>query len=84
VHRPACELNGTFAAQLGCELTPAGDLKVSIPLNETSVSGVFAAGDCSTPMKAVMAALMTGGAASARLCAQLEMEGVKAESERQA
>ena len=73
-HKPMGKVNGPFVEQLGLETTEQGDIKVNFPFNETSVSGVFAAGDCSTMMKAVAAAISMGGAAAAGLASQLEAE----------
>jgi gliotoxin/aspirochlorine biosynthesis thioredoxin reductase len=60
VHRPKTVLSGDFASQLGVELTEAGDIKTSPPFYETSVKGVFAAGDCAVPLKQVVWAISTG------------------------
>jgi thioredoxin reductase len=60
VHRPKTVLSGDFANQLGLELTEAGDIKTTPPFYETSVKGVFAAGDCAVPLKQVVWAVSTG------------------------
>jgi gliotoxin/aspirochlorine biosynthesis thioredoxin reductase len=62
-HHPQVKLNGPFVEQLGLELAPTGEVKVNPPFNETSVPGVFAAGDVATQMRAVLAALSMGGMA---------------------
>ena len=74
VHKPIGKLNGTWVEQLGLETTPQGMIKVNFPFNEASVQGVFAVGDCATPMQAVAAAISMGGAAAAGVTAQLEAE----------
>ncbi|KAK8044775.1 hypothetical protein PG993_004799 [Apiospora rasikravindrae] len=70
-HSPRTRVKGPFAEQLGLELTPAGDYVVHPPFNETSVDGVFAAGDCTSMFKvgtrAVGDGAMTGAGVSARL-----------------
>ena len=72
---PAIEQKGgALAEQLGLELTPMGDIKVSPPWNETSVKGVFAVGDAATPMRNVMQALHMGSFAGAGMIAQLHHE----------
>jgi len=71
-HKPVSKLNGPWAEQLGLEITVTGDYKVSYPFNETNVHGVFAAGDCGTPMKAVASAVTAGGAAGAGAAFQIE------------
>ena len=73
-HKPKCQLNGTFAQQLGLELTPQGDLKITPPFYQTSLPGVFTAGDTSSPVKIAPNALFTGAAAAAGASAQLQAE----------
>ena len=75
-HKPKCQLNGTFAQQLGLELTPQGDLKAAPPFYQTSLPGVFAAGDIGSPVKIVPNALFTGAAAAAGVAAQLQAEAL--------
>ncbi|ETS82431.1 hypothetical protein PFICI_04307 [Pestalotiopsis fici W106-1] len=59
-HKPQTRLRGSLAKQLGLEMTPMGTIQVTPPFNQTSVKGVFAAGDCSSPMQTVTAALHSG------------------------
>jgi thioredoxin reductase len=73
-HKPKGALNGPFVEQLGLETTPQGDFKVNAPFNETSVSGVFAAGDCGTMIKAVPMALSMGGMVGAGVASSLGAE----------
>lgn len=75
-HKPKCQLTGTFAQQLGLELTPQGDLKTTPPFNQTSVGGVFSAGDMTSPLKIATNALFTGAAAAAGASAQLQAENI--------
>lgn len=75
-HKPKCQLNGTCAQQLGLELTPQGDLKATPPFYQTSLSGVFTAGDASSPVKIAPNALFTGAAAAAGVAAQLQAEAL--------
>ncbi|KAL9942902.1 hypothetical protein D7B24_004759 [Verticillium nonalfalfae] len=77
VHRPATKLNGPFAEQLGVELSPGGDIKVTPPFGATSVKGVYAAGDCATPMKNAMQAMQMGTFAGVGLAHDLQAEGPK-------
>jgi thioredoxin reductase len=74
VRRPLTEANGPFAGQLGCELTERGDYKTANGFGETSVHGVFAAGDCAAVIKAVTHAMSGGNMVAAGLAAQLEAE----------
>lgn len=63
-HTPRTKVNGLFHEQLSLEMTAEGDYKTSAPFNETSMSGVFAAGDCGGMFKHVSMAL-TGGSMAA-------------------
>lgn len=74
VHAPQTKLNGPFAEQLGVELVSPSEIKVSPPFNETSVPGVFAAGDSGNMMKNVALATTQGMLAGAGLCMQLGTE----------
>ncbi|KUI59136.1 hypothetical protein VP1G_06425 [Cytospora mali] len=74
-HKPKTKLSGSLAQQLGVELTPMNTIKANPPFNQTSIKGVFAAGDCSTPMHTITAALhsgtCTGGGAPLQIQAEL-------------
>ena len=59
-HKPKTKLRGDLAQQLGLEMTPMNTIKVTPPFNQTSLRGVFAAGDCSSPMQTVTGALFSG------------------------
>ena len=74
MHRPKTEINGPFARDLGLELTESGDIKVSQPFCESSVKGVFAVGDCATPLQAVSQAVAMGGFSAGGLVTQLQFE----------
>ncbi|KAK0617475.1 hypothetical protein B0T14DRAFT_590197 [Immersiella caudata] len=80
-HQPTSQPKGPFAQQLGLELTPAGDIMVKQPFGETSVPGVFAVGDCATPLKAVAQAVAMGALAAGGLSFQLGAEMSKADKE---
>ncbi|KAL3422107.1 thioredoxin reductase-like protein 1 [Phlyctema vagabunda] len=73
-HKPKTEINGPFAQQLALELTDQGDIKTTQPFHESSVHGVFAVGDCATPLKAVSMAMSTGGLGAGGLAMQLQSE----------
>ncbi|KAE8168317.1 hypothetical protein BDV40DRAFT_310183 [Aspergillus tamarii] len=73
-HKPKTQINGPFADQLGLELTPDGDIKTTEPFYSTSVPGVFAAGDCAGPLKAVVTAMTSGSLVAAVLAGQLQSE----------
>ncbi|KAL5338752.1 hypothetical protein BJX70DRAFT_185755 [Aspergillus crustosus] len=80
VHNPLTKVKGPFAEQLGVELAPSsgapgtGDVVANPPLHQTSVRGVFAAGDCITPYKVIPAALSSGCNAAVAASAQLLAE----------
>ena len=73
-HKPHTLLRGPFAEQLGLDVLPTGDIVVKPPFLQTSVSGVFAAGDCVSPMKTVAQALFSGCAVGAGAPTQLQAE----------
>lgn len=73
-HAPPTRLRGAFVGQLGLETTPSGDLKVLPPFNQTSVRGVFAAGDNCSPLKTVPNAIWTGSLAAQGVLSQVQAE----------
>lgn len=73
-HMPKTHINSIFTEQFGLDLAPNGDVKVSAPFQETSVRGVFAAGDCQTPFKTVPNAVASGSMAAAGVSAQLQAD----------
>ncbi|KAE8132442.1 hypothetical protein BDV38DRAFT_297025 [Aspergillus pseudotamarii] len=74
VHNPDTTVKGPLAAQLGLELTPMGDINAAPPLFQTSIRGVFAAGDCVTPYKVIAGAISSGCNAAVAASAQLLAE----------
>jgi gliotoxin/aspirochlorine biosynthesis thioredoxin reductase len=72
-HKPKFQLKGPFAQQLGLDMTPMGDIKTDPPFLQTSVRGVFAALDDSSPVK-IANALFTGAAVGAGVSAQLQAD----------
>lgn len=78
------ELNALYAAipfqqhsnipeTLGCEMTEAGHILVD-PMQKTSISGVYACGDNSSPMRSVSSAVNTGAIAGAMVNMELVNE----------
>lgn len=59
-------------AQLGLEITPAGNTKADYPFWGTSVPGVYAVGDCSTPYKVTPSSITSGCNAAVVVCAELQ------------
>lgn len=76
VHNPPKKVRGCFVQQLGLELTPTGDVKVDSQYLQTSVRGVFAAGDCITPYGMVTMAMTSGCSAAEAACTQLVLTNV--------
>jgi thioredoxin reductase len=66
-----------LADQLGCTLTDTGLIQVS-PFGQTSVPGVYAAGDCSSPMRQIAAAVASGSMAGAMLNREMIEEDLTA------
>lgn len=73
-HKPKAVLRGDLAQQLGLDMTPQGTIKVNPPFNQTSVKGVFAAGDAANPMQTVTQALFSGTACGGGAPLQLQAE----------
>ncbi len=73
-HPPVGQSAGDLAEQLGLEMTPTGEIKVSPPFNETSVKGCFAAGDAATMMKSVVSAMYMGSFVGVGAVSQLQHE----------
>jgi thioredoxin reductase len=65
--RPPLKLRGDLAQQLGCRLSDDGLQVVVDESYETSVPGVYAAGDMVSPMHAVIVAAASGTTAAAML-----------------
>ncbi|KAF5622390.1 uncharacterized protein FTJAE_10926 [Fusarium tjaetaba] len=76
-HKPPTKINGPFAEQLGVELSPGGDIMVTPPYGATNVKGVYAAGDCASPMKNVMQAMHMGTFGAVGMAFDLQAEGPK-------
>lgn len=80
-HKPKTQINGPFAGQLGLELSPSGDIKTTEPFFNTSIPGVFAAGDCASALKAVVLAMSSGTTVAGGLASQLQAELYPGEQE---
>lgn len=79
VNNPFTQIKGPFATQLGVEIAPTpvpgiGDIVANPPFYQTSVRGVFAAGDSTTPYKAVSGAIASGCSAAVAASTQLLSE----------
>ena len=74
-HKPqSVSAAAELATQLGIEMTPQGDLKADAPFFETTVKGVFVAGDSNPTMKFVNSSMFTGGTVGSALAAQVQQE----------
>ncbi|KAK0387753.1 hypothetical protein NLU13_3998 [Sarocladium strictum] len=73
-HTPGTRPRGPFAQQLGLEQTPGGDVKAGPPFYQTSVKGVFAAGDNCGLMKNVPHAIFSGSLAGMGAQSQIVAE----------
>jgi len=62
--RPPFEQHCTLPKDLGCDISEQGLLKVDV-MQKTNVAGIFASGDCTTPMRSVSIAVSTGSFAGA-------------------
>lgn len=71
VHRPRTVQRSPFAEKLNLQLTMTDEIEVSSPFLETSLPGVFAAGDCASPVKLVSNAVTMGGFAASMAGMQL-------------
>ncbi len=65
--RAPLSLRGNLHQQLGCELSSDGTQVVADEMGQTSVPGVYAAGDMVSPMHAVIVAAASGTKAAAML-----------------
>ncbi|KAK2611673.1 hypothetical protein N8I77_005003 [Diaporthe amygdali] len=76
-HKPKTKLRGSLAERLGLELTPPGIIKVNPPFHQTSLKGVFAAGDFSSPMQTITAAFHSGTCTGGGAPLQIQAETLK-------
>ncbi|MCJ1352289.1 MAG: hypothetical protein MMC33_002273 [Icmadophila ericetorum] len=73
-HAPLTKARGPWAEQLGLAMTPMGDYEAKPPVFETSVKGVYAAGDCMTPFKVAANAIANGSVAGSGVAIRLQEE----------
>lgn len=73
-NHPRVEQRSPFARQLGLETSQTGEIVVTGPFNETSVTGCFAAGDAATMMRNAVQAVHMGAFAAVGAVAQLNHE----------
>ena len=74
-HKPKFQLKSReLINQLGVEVTSMGLVQVNPPMNQTSVTGVFACGDMVHSMQTVPQALFSGNAAGVGAALQFQAE----------
>lgn len=71
---PAVEQQSWISEKLGCRMTSAGHIEVS-NFQQTSVPGIYAAGDNATPFRSISAAVAAGSIAGAFINHELIDEG---------
>ena len=72
-HKPKHALKSSeLTKQLGCDITPQGDIKASPPFGETTVSGCFAAGDNASFLKTTPNAINVGSNAAAGIASHVQ------------
>ena len=74
-HAPPTQQLSSLVEKLGLDVYPAGDIKVNVPFPTTNIPGIFAVGDCCSPIKSALMAVANGGIAAAAVTHQLAMEG---------
>ncbi|KAK7911488.1 hypothetical protein PG985_013969 [Apiospora marii] len=62
-HAPDSPVDPTLPKQLGCEMDPKAGIKVSPIWYSTTAPGVFAAGDCCSPLRSVLTGMSAGSCA---------------------
>jgi thioredoxin reductase len=76
--RPAQELASDLPRSIGCGLTDAGHIRVGGDL-QTSVTGVYAAGDATTPLQQIVVAAASGAQAAMMINRDLVRAGLPGE-----
>lgn len=71
VHKPELTVDPTLPEQLGVQCVPGFGIKVTPPFNQTSVEGVYAAGDCCSPLRMIPNAMSMGSFAGCGLAREL-------------
>ena len=73
-HSPTTRVKDPFAQDLALALTPSGDYVVTPPFLETSVKGVYAAGDCTSMFKVINNAVTNESMIRAGVATKLQEE----------
>lgn len=72
-HRPAFKMHCDISLQLGAATNEMGYLQVDF-MQKTNIEGIFAAGDCTSPMRSVANAVAEGSKAGAMINNELAVE----------
>lgn len=75
VHKPDLQVDASLPDQLGCEYVSGLGLKVTPPFNSTNIEGVFAAGDCCSPLRNIPNAMSMGSFAGCGIARTLPARG---------
>ncbi|GGH77219.1 NAD(P)/FAD-dependent oxidoreductase [Phaeocystidibacter marisrubri] len=70
------EQHSTMASELGCLITEAGYIEVD-PFQKTTVEGVYAVGDCTSPFRKVSIAVASGSICGAALNREMIQEDIE-------
>ncbi|RWA08684.1 hypothetical protein EKO27_g6428 [Xylaria grammica] len=71
VHQPDTRANSEIVKQLGLKTNERNDIVTKMPFYQTSVAGIFAAGDCASPFKMIPNAIFQGSNAGAGIAREL-------------
>lgn len=83
LYRPPHHQRSSIPVSLGCSTDASGYVETSVPFGQTSISGVFAAGDMTGPRHSVSTSCAAGTAAAwgvQHILAEQDFEGKKASS----
>lgn len=75
VHKPELRVATDLVVQLGCEYVPGSGIKVVPPFNSTNVEGVYAAGDCASPLRNIPNAMSMGSFVGCGIARELPPQG---------
>lgn len=75
VHKPELRVDIDLIAQLGCEHVPGSGIKVVPPFNLTNIEGVYAAGDCASPLRNIPNAMSMGSFVGCGIARELPAQG---------
>ncbi|KAI0508617.1 hypothetical protein F5B22DRAFT_620509 [Xylaria bambusicola] len=74
IHRPKITIDQNLPSQLKIKPSESGGIQVAPPFYGTNVRGVYAAGDCASPMKTITNAMTMGSYAACGLSRELQTD----------